>query len=225
MDIPILYQDPTLCVAVKPVGVLSEPTGAGSGMPELLSNQLGGECFTVHRLDRVVGGVMVFSRDKRFTGKLTAQVAEHKVQKEYLAVLTGVPEQEEAELRDLLFRDSSKNKTFVVKRARKGVREAILSYRLLSTVEVEGQKLSLVRVKLQTGRTHQIRVQFASRGLSLLGDGRYGGKDKRCETALHSYHLGFTHPKTGKAMDFTALPKMEFPWNLFDLPTLLEENA
>ena len=120
----IIYADEDLVVCVKPARVLS--TDEPGGVPELLRQALGtDDVRTVHRLDRVVGGVMVFSRDKRFTGKLTAQVAEHKVKKEYLAVLTGVPEQEEAELRDLLFRDSSKNKTYVVQRARKGVREAI----------------------------------------------------------------------------------------------------
>ena len=154
----ILYQDRWIAVAVKPAGVLSEPDGRGGGMPERLAEELGGEIYTVHRLDRAVSGVMLFSRDRNVTGKLTAAVAERTVEKEYLAVLAGVPAQTSAVLEDLLFRDAAKNKSYVVTRERKGVRFARLSYELLATAPDETGTLSLVKVHLETGRTHQIRV-------------------------------------------------------------------
>ena len=216
----ILYEDKHLLVAVKPAGWLSEP-GGGKSFPDLLSACLTrqgkpGEIFTVHRLDRVVGGVMVFARTSKAAGVLTQAIAQRTVGKEYLAVLRGVPSQEQATLEDLLFRDASKNKTFVVKRMRKGVRDASLSYRLLGQTEREGQALSLVAVELHTGRTHQIRVQFSSRQLPLLGDIRYGSKDPGCETALWSRCLRFVHPVTGKPMEFLQLPPAAYPWDLFD---------
>ena len=211
----ILYQDPYLVVAVKPVGVLSEDDPHAACMPALLREHYhssGEKDFiaTVHRLDRVVGGVMVFSRRKDITGKLTAAVAAHEITKEYLAVLRGVPEKDCDTLTDLLFRDAAHNKSYVVQRMRKGVREATLDYTALETVD----GLTLVKVRLHTGRTHQIRVQFSHRGLPLLGDIRYGSKAP-CSTALWSYHLAFTHPVTGKQVDVTCPPPAAYPWDLF----------
>ena len=167
----ILYEDPYLVLCVKPVGVLSEDSEQGACMPALLRRHyqaLGqsDHIATVHRLDRVVGGVMLFSRRRDITGRLTAAVAERRVTKEYLAVLRGHPAEDSATLTDLLFRDAAKNKSYVVKRMRKGVREASLDYTVLGRTDA----LSLVRVRLHTGRTHQIRVQFSSRGLPLLGE-------------------------------------------------------
>lgn len=213
----ILYEDPFLVVAVKPAGYLSEP-GPGRNFPAVLQEYLGKPVFTVHRLDKVVGGVMVFAKDSKTAGKLADLVAKRDVEKEYLAVLRGVPAEPEATLEDLLFRDASKNKTYVVKRMRKGVRDASLHYRLLGVRE----NLSLVRVRLHTGRTHQIRVQFSSRQLPLLGDIRYGSKDKNCETALWSFRLAFRHPMTGKMVDITRLPDGKYPWDLFeaDMPEI-----
>ena len=207
----ILYEDKFLLVAVKPAGYLSEP-GTGRNFPAVLQEYLGKPVYTVHRLDKVVGGVMVFAKDSKTAGKLADLVAKRDVDKEYLAVLRGVPAEEEATLEDLLFRDSAKNKTFVVKRMRKGVRDASLHYRLLGVKE----NLSLVQVKLHTGRTHQIRVQFSSRQLPLLGDIRYGSKDKNCEAALWSFRLSFRHPMTGETLDITRLPAGVYPWNLFE---------
>lgn len=127
-------------------------------------------------------------------------------------MLRGHPREPAATLTDLLFRDASHNKSYVVKRMRKGVREARLSYEEVGRTEA----LSLVRVQLYTGRTHQIRVQFASRGLPLLGDIRYGSKAPGCTAALWSYHLGFRHPATGKPVDVTCPPPQAYPWDLFD---------
>ena len=211
----ILYQDEYLVVAVKPVGVLSEDSPHGACMPALLRAyyQSRGEkdyIATVHRLDRIVGGVMVFSRRRDVTGKLTAAMAAHAITKEYLAVLRGHPEQDAGTLTDLLFRDAQHNKSYVVRRMRKGVREATLDYTVLAKTDA----LTLVKVRLHTGRTHQIRVQFSHRELPLLGDIRYGSKAD-CSAALWSYHLAFAHPVTGQIVDVTCPPPAAYPWDLF----------
>ena len=221
MEPLILYEDAHLVVACKPVNYLSEDDGSVKCMPRWLREHyhaLGKNDYiaTVHRLDKVTGGVMVFSRRKEVTGKLTALVAEHRITKEYLAVLRGHPEKEADTLTDLLFRDATHNKSFVVQRMRKGVREAKLDYRQLGRTE----ELSLVRVRLHTGRTHQIRVQFSSRQLPLLGDIRYGSKDPNCSAALWSYRLAFTHPVTKKSIDITLPPLRQYPWDLFDAEEL-----
>lgn len=217
--IRILYEDPYLVLCVKPVGVLSEDSPSGACMPGLLREHyraLGQNDYiaTVHRLDRLVGGVMLFSRRRDVTGKLTAAVAEHRVTKEYLAVLRGTPAQDEATLTDLLFRDAAHNKSYVVKRMRKGVRQASLSY----TVQGKADGLTLVRVQLHTGRTHQIRVQFAGRGFPLVGDRKYGGAGDGETLALWAWRLAFTHPETGRDMVFTHQPPAAWPWTLFPLP-------
>ena len=217
MPMNILYQDKYLVVAVKPVGVLSEDDPKAACMPALLREHyraLGEKDYiaTVHRLDRVTGGVMVFSRRKEITGKLTAAVAAHQITKEYLAVLRGHPAKDSDTLTDLLFRDAAHNKSYVVQRMRKGVREATLDYTVLDKTDA----LTLVKVRLHTGRTHQIRVQFSHRGLPLLGDIRYGSKAD-CSAALWSYRLAFTHPVTGEAVDVTCPPPCEFPWDQFNI--------
>ena len=201
-DLTVLYEDRSLVLCVKPVGVLSEDSDSAASMPALLrahyrSLHQPDYIATVHRLDKITGGLMLFSRSKAATGKLIAAVAEHRVEKEYLAVLRGHPDAPGGELTDLLFRDAAKNKSYVVKRMRKGVREAKLSYRVLA----ETEDLSLIRIRLHTGRTHQIRVQFASRRHPLWGDGKYGSRIKG-DIALQSARLRFIHPDTGKVMDF-----------------------
>jgi len=206
----IVYADPRIVVAVKPAGVLS--TDEPGGMPQLLRQELGTPCIrTVHRLDAAVSGLMVYARSAKAASLLSEQIRSRTFGKEYLAVLRGHPQEPAATLTDLLFRDASHNKSYVVKRMRKGVREARLSYEEVGRTEA----LSLVRVQLYTGRTHQIRVQFASRGLPLLGDIRYGSKDPGCTAALWSYHLGFRHPVTGKPVDVTCPPPQVYPWDLF----------
>lgn len=215
----VLYCDKAILACEKPAGVLSEP-GPGKNLPDMTAQWLRerGEqdaVRTVHRLDKAVGGLMVLARSQRAAASLINQIAARTAEKEYLAVLRGVPEADEAVLEDLLFHDSRTNKTFVVTRPRKGVREAKLSYRVLGRAEGETGPLSLVRVKLHTGRTHQIRAQFSHRGLPLLGDLRYGSKAAH-GPALFSCFLAFDHPETGERMQFELLPEGE-PWNLFPL--------
>lgn len=211
----LLHQDRDLVLCVKPFGVVSEGEG---GMPGLLAEEMGGEIFPVHRLDRETGGCMVFAKTKAAAGKLSAIVSDRSMEKEYLAVIQGQMEEESAVLKDLLFRDAAKNKSFVVERQRKGVREAELSYRVLETKETEAGVFSLVRVKLATGRTHQIRVQFSHRKHPVAGDQRYGSRIKTPHMALWSYRLAFKHPFRKGEVTVSALPPAEFPWTLFTLP-------
>ena len=208
----ILYSDKDIVVCVKPSGVLS--TDEPGGMPSLLREALKEgqvEILTVHRLDRVVGGLMVFARTQSAAAALSRQITEKSFRKEYMAVIHGSPEADEGRFDDLLFRSASENKTYVIKRMRKGVRDAALEYRVLDR---QGT-FSLVSVHLLTGRTHQIRVQFSSRSMPLVGDRKYGSDEDGCETALWSSRLFFSHPRTGKMLDFTMNPTGGYPWSLF----------
>lgn len=213
MPIEILYQDRQIAVAVKPAGVLAE----APGMPELLSQELGGPFFCVHRLDAGVGGVMVYARTAKAAAKLSAAVSGREIQKEYLAVVQGRPEQDSGVLHDLLFHDKAKNKTYVVKRMRHGVKEAELAYKVLGSACGEHGEITLVGIRLHTGRSHQIRVQFASRAMPLLGDVKYGSGYKGCGIALWAEHLRFAHPFEAKEMDIRRLPPERFPWSMFGL--------
>lgn len=209
----ILYQDKRILVALKPAGILS--TDEDGGMPSLLRGALGDEkaCVrTVHRLDAAVSGVMVFARSARAASLLSEQIRTRQFEKEYLAVVHGAPP-EEGILCDLLGRDTARRLTYVAQAPGKEVREAKLSYRVLACRE----GYSLVSICLHTGRTHQIRVQFASRGWPLAGDRKYGVEDGFEKIALWSRRLAFTHPETGEAVEFTALPPREGAWVLFDL--------
>lgn len=219
--VEILYSDASIVVCIKPVGVASQ-TEQASAMPQLLSQQLGCETiYPVHRLDQVVGGVMVYAKTAQAAAELTRQLQQHTFQKEYLAVLRGEPQAQQDTLCDLLYHDRTKNKTFVVSRKRNGAREARLSYTCLQRAADSDGVYTLVRVQLHTGRTHQIRAQFASRKLPLLGDGKYGGGDNRCTCALWSYRLAFSHPLTKKQLTFAALPPESFAWQKFPVRELL----
>ncbi len=207
MAIRILHEDKWLCLCVKEAGVSSED----SGMPALLKQQCGMEHYCVHRLDMAVGGVMVYARDKACAGKLSALLSGREVEKEYLAVIQGRPDTDSGIMRDLLFKDSSKNKSYVVKRMRKGVKEAELEYKLLEAKT----DMSLVKIRLHTGRSHQIRVQFSSRAMPLVGDVKYGSIHKDCPIALWSHRLCFKHPMTGNTIDISEYPTQIKPWNEF----------
>ncbi|MGM9619706.1 MAG: RluA family pseudouridine synthase [Oscillospiraceae bacterium] len=214
--IEVLYCDRDLALCVKPFGVLSEGEG-DTALPALLRSQLEGEVYPVHRLDRETGGCMVYARTKAAAGKLSALVAERRLEKTYLTVVRGRPAEESGTLRDLLFRDAAKNKSYVVRRMRRGVREAELSYRVEETAETEAGTFSLLAVRLHTGRTHQIRVQFASRGLPVVGDKRYGSRETSPHLALWSHRLSFAHPFRSETVTAQALPPAEWPWTLFRL--------
>lgn len=211
----ILYADAAVAVVVKPAGVLSQGD-AEDAMPALLQKQLGGTTFPVHRLDQPTGGVMVYARTQDAAAKLSAQMQSEAFGKEYLAVLDGTPEPAEGELHDLLFFDRQKGKSYAVRRKRAGVKDARLAYRVLA--QAEG--LTLVRVRLYTGRTHQIRVQFSSRGWPLTGDGKYGSRNNRCAPALWSAELHFAHPVTGETLIFRSQPPEAYPWTLFSPDSL-----
>lgn len=203
----ILYRDQYLTVCIKPPQLLSEQTPNGDGLADLVAKENGGYVGVVHRLDRGVGGVMVYANTPEAAAALSSAVQSRGMEKEYLAVLHGIPAEREGTLRDLLFHDRRLNKSFAVERKRAGVKEAILDYVLQKSEEIEPYgMLSLVRVRLHTGRTHQIRVQFSSRKNPLLGDGKYGASGDKCPIALFSAHLAFPHPKDGKRMCFDALP-------------------
>ncbi len=195
-----LFADDDIIVCLKPVGLDSE-----QDMPKVLSNEFCGEIFTLHRLDKNVGGVMVYARNKKTAAYFSRLIADGKLTKEYTALLHGkVPDG--GVLEDLLFKDSRKNKVFVVKRERKGVKKAKLEYKLLSYDEKENT--SLVRIKLHTGRSHQIRVQFSSRGFPIVGDHKYGSRDEKKSPMLFSCALGF--PYKGKKAYFEQLPEELF---------------
>ena len=188
----LLHQDRDMVLVVKPFGVMSEGEG---GMPALLAAELGSEIYPVHRLDRETGGCMVFARTKAAAGKLSAIVSERSMEKEYLAVVRGVPEQAEGELKDYLARSDALRKTVTVDKSFRGAKEARLSYRVVETKETAAGTLTLVQIRLHTGRNHQIRVQFSSRGLPIVGDERYGSGGE--QMALWAFRLTFPDPCGG----------------------------
>lgn len=201
----VLYQDRHLAVVFKECGVPSQPDKSGrEDMTALLSRELGGEIFCVHRLDTATAGVMVYARTSQCAGRLSQTLAEHGTKKIYMAVVSGEPGC--GEMRDLLFHDRHLNKSFVTDKKRAGVKEALLGYKTVA----ENNGLALVKVLLHTGRTHQIRVQFAHRGWPLAGDGKYGSRIK-CPLALCCVSLSFEHPYSEKTMEFMHLP------NFYDL--------
>ena len=207
-----VYMDDDILVAIKPARVLS--TDEPGGMPQLVREALGdgeADVRTVHRLDRVVSGLMVLARNAEAASELSRQVRQGEFEKEYMAVVHGKPEQTEGTLRDLLYRDKARRMTMVAAEPAKGVQEAILHYRVMDARE----NLSKVRIQLETGRTHQIRVQFASRGMPLVGERKYSTLEDPCEIALWSCRLCFRHPKTGKTMTFFREPPAVYPWDIF----------
>ena len=208
----VLYLDEDILVCIKPPRVLS--TDEPGGVPELARQELGqpqADVRTVHRLDRVVSGVMVLARSAQAASELSRQIREGSFQKEYLAVIHGSPAQDQGQLRDLLYRDKARRMTMVAQEPGKGIQEALLDYQVLGRRE----GLSLVKIRLHTGRTHQIRVQFASRGMPLVGERKYSTLEDDCQIALWSHALGFVHPTTGKPMSICKQPPREYPWELF----------
>lgn len=207
----IVYQDQDILVCIKPPRVLS--TDEPGGLPDLIRQELGdltADIRTVHRLDRVVSGLMVLARNSASASELSRQIRENQFEKEYLAVIHGRPENQSGTLRDLLVRDKARKMTMIADAPGKDVQEAILRYQVLSTNE----QTSRVQIQLVTGRTHQIRVQFSSRGMPLVGERKYASGTDACELALWSCRIAFLHPKTGKRMEFYRLSPDTYPWSI-----------
>lgn len=207
----IIYQDKDIIVCIKPPRVLS--TDEPGGVPDLLREALGDpntNVRTVHRLDRTVSGLMVLARRSKAASELSRQIREGEFQKEYVAVVHGSLPKEQDVLQDLLCRNRQERKTYIVPEAGKDVQEASLDYRVLKRTE----GMTRVRIRLHTGRTHQIRAQFSGRGYPLVGDRKYGTVDDDCEIALWSYRLAFKHPYSGKPMEFVMEPPHHYPWSI-----------
>ena len=206
----LIYVDDDILVCLKPARVLS--TDEPGGVPDLAREALGdpsADVRTVHRLDRVVAGLMVLARNAKAASELSRQIRENEFQKEYLAIVHGCPEAAAGTYRDLLGRDKARKMTFVASEPAKGVQEAVLDYWVMGSAG----GLSKVRIRLHTGRTHQIRVQFASRGMALVGERKYSTLPDDCPIALWSYRLAFRHPVTGEPMEFAMEPPAVKPWD------------
>ncbi len=230
--IDILFENKYVIAAVKPPGILSQGAADGKGdkdMPKLLSEQTGGKVFLINRLDRCTGGIMLFGKDQKSAGAISALISDkEKCIKEYLAVVSGIPEPHFGTMEDLLFKDARAGKSFVVSGERKGAKKAALGYEVIQSREGEHGTLSLVKIRLGTGRTHQIRVQFSSRGMPVAGDGKYGSRERvrgcadselgvspKDMIALHSYHTRLDGTNIAK-LDVYSYPNTDrYPFSLF----------
>ena len=216
----VLYEDRNILICEKPVGQPSQPDPAHTDGSDLLSRiaawrtacGYSPEIYLVHRLDTATGGAIVYAKDRDSAARLGGMVVGKQIGKQYLAVVHGTT-QAEGRMDDYLYHDKAKNKAFVVDSPRKGVKQASLRYRTLA----QNGECSLVEVTLETGRTHQIRAQFSHAGHPLLGDGKYGSREKGCTTALWATRLCVTHPKTGQPVEVQSKPPKAYPWNCFDI--------
>jgi len=207
----LIYLDSDIVVCVKPSRVLS--TDEPGGLPNLVRQTLGDEkadIRTVHRLDRVVSGLMVLARNAKSASELSRQIRDGEFKKAYMAVVHGIPASS-GTLRDLLGRDKARKMTYVADQPAKGVQEAVLHYQTVGQTE----DFAKLCIELETGRTHQIRVQFSSRGYPLVGERKYAVQEDPCEIALWSFRLGFQHPATGEYLTFTKEPPESYPWTAF----------
>lgn len=202
----VIYENNDFVILKKPCGIISEGKSGKS-----VSDIYGKELFCIHRLDKDVSGIMVYAKNSETAAIISKQIQSGNFKKQYLAVIHGKPEENKGIFKDLLYFDRKRNKSFVVNKKRNGVKEALLEYKILSMRE----ELSLVKVHLLTGRTHQIRVQFASRGFPLYADRKYGGRDKG-KIALFSYKISFLNSKTQNNLEYSLPPDPNIePWNTF----------
>ena len=217
----ILYKDKNIVAVYKPAGIPSQPDPSGDADAMTLCSELleksgdkNTELYLIHRLDRVVGGILVFARTKACAADLSSIISDRRVKKEYLAVIDG--EADGGILTDFLYKDARAGKAFVVDRKRAGVKEASLEYSTLSKLKTDNGIKTLVKIELHTGRFHQIRAQFASRKLPIVGDGKYGSKDGKTQfPALFAFKLSFEI--AGKKYEFVKMPEKEnYPWSLFE---------
>ena len=214
----VLYRDGDLIVVNKRPGLLSQPDAGGDpDLLSLLSREYGGPVYPVHRLDRGVGGLIAVASSERAARVLSAQVAGESdaFRKEYLTVVHGRFDDAAGEMTDFLLRDAGRTRT--VPEGTKGAKRARLAYRVLAESGEGGTPLSLLAVRLYTGRTHQIRAQLSGAGHPVAGDGRYGAHDRFPPLALFSSRLAFPHPVTGKILAFSVLPGTT-PFDLFSIP-------
>ena len=220
LDIRIIYNCPGYLICIKPQGIVSEDPG----LPSLICAQERiPALFPVHRLDQGTGGLIVLAKNPDSCKVLSEAFSAHKTEKNYLAVIQASKIEKSGTFEDYLYHDRKTNKSYIVKTMRKGARKSACSWSLLETVRTEEIPLHLVRVDLQTGRTHQIRVQFASRGMPIFGDKRYGSCFKSKYPALWSAGLSFPDPEdSGKKIRFDAPPPDMDPWNRFS-PAAREE--
>ena len=214
MEINVLYQDKSIIICEKPVGISSE----SPGLPEVVSAKTGRDVWPVHRLDQVTGGAIILAFSPDCCASLQQLFHKSLIRKEYLAVISGCPEDKTGYWKDLLWHDCRKNKSFVVSRVRAGVKEAECDWSILGTVNYNLDMLSLVRIGLHTGRTHQIRVQFSSRGFPLVGDRKYGSKIHIDTVALWSAGISFPwHNSKDGRVSVRSTPPSVFPWNQFEI--------
>ncbi len=219
-NIYIIYDCLDFVVCRKPAGILTLPSESGeASLIDILSEQLSHsghtELFPVHRLDRTTEGIVVFAKRKGAAARLSQIFSAHENKKEYLCVVHGIMQRQSDTLADLLFADKRANKAYIVDKERKGVKKASLSYEVLATATHRERDISLLRVRLYTGRMHQIRAQLSHRGHPLLGDGKYGSRENSCSTALFAERLAFSFD--GKDHEFSLPYPDGFPWNIFSL--------
>ena len=210
----IIYQDNHLLVVIKPQNVPTVADSSGDqSLQEQLKEHMGGFVGIVHRLDRVTGGVMVFAKTSKAAARLTEQIHDGRFHKTYYAVVHGVPKQRSATLVNWLAKDEIHNLVTVVPQTTTGAKRAELTYQTVTTV---GQQ-TLVTVELNTGRSHQIRVQMKHIGNPIVGDARYGGKQAGVKNiALWAYQLEFEHPTTHDHLKFIVNPPEDGAWANFD---------
>lgn len=227
MNIKIIYEDKDILLVEKPpkVPCQSDKTSDEDIMSILNRPYLG----LVHRLDRPVGGVMVYAKDEKANSFLSKEISARRLYKEYLTVVCGKPENSTGELRDYLKKLRTINMSKVVDKGTNGAKEAILEYEVLESKDTdEYGTLSLLKVILKTGRHHQIRVQLSHAGFPIWGDNKYNKtfvkKKEWTQISLWSYKIGFNHPRSKEYISYTYLPYDEYPWNYFDMikekPTL-----
>ena len=214
MEITLLYRDQSIVLCEKPIGISSEHPGR----PDLISQQIQAPVYPVHRLDQGTGGVCALALSGKCCARMQQLFQSDSVRKEYDAVFSGIPSGDDGVMTDFLYHDPGKNKSFVVRSERRGVRRAECEWKLIETAEFEGEKLSWIRVTLHTGRTHQIRVQFSSRGMPLVGDRKYGSRIRASSPALWSARLCFPHPEADRIVDISSRPPEVFPWSEFRRP-------
>lgn len=215
--VKVIYKNKDFVIVEKPCGMLSQKDVNGeNGLVEILAEQLGGEIYPVHRLDRPVGGVMVYARNKKSAAMLSADGAFDKT---YLAVVSGIKDEFPiaGEMIDYLYKDGAKGKSFVVKKERRGAKYARLTYEIIANVETEQGRLSLLSVRLYTGRTHQIRVQLSSRGMPIVGDGKYGSRIKSENVALWSHKIEINAPVSCDMRVFTSIPGSGTAFDKFEI--------